>query len=323
MIDFIGPLVKTQHGNRYILTVIDTFSKYVEALAARNCEAETVARLLVYHVFSRWGLPLNLRSDRGTHFTGNVMKELCKMLGIKQHFHVAYHPESAGTVERANRTITEMLKKYVTGIGKDWDVKLPLVLLAMRAGMNKSTGVSPHEVMTGRQMILPYHLAYNFPGVVESNSSPAVYVSELQSELIDVFSFVRHNLEVSANSRKSYYDRLVSYKEYKVGNKVFYFNYNRRKAKQKKFMPCWTGPWTVVAKVSGIAYKIERSGKSRWVHANQLRPCIDEPVRNHVEVEPNPPVNKEDTADRLGGRECHIDVSNILPTRTRGGKKTG
>ena len=64
------------------------------------------------------------------------------MLSIKQHFHVAYHPESAGTVERANRAITEMLKRYVTGIGKDWNVKLPLVLLAMRAGMSKSTGVS-------------------------------------------------------------------------------------------------------------------------------------------------------------------------------------
>ena len=93
MIDFVGPVTKSGRGYKYILVIVDLFSKYVEALPSRNMEAETVARLLVYHVFSRWGLPLKLKSDRGTHFTAGIIKELCKMLGIKHKFHMAWHPE--------------------------------------------------------------------------------------------------------------------------------------------------------------------------------------------------------------------------------------
>lgn len=169
MIDFVGPVTKSGRGHKYLLVIVDLFSKYVEALPAKNVEAETVARLLVYHVFSRWGLPLKIKSDRGTHFTAGIIKELCKMLGIQHKFHMAWHPESAGAVERTNRTVVEILKKYVTGAGKDWDIALPLVLTALRSTQHASTKLSPHEVMTGRQMVMPYHLAFSFPEVVEGH----------------------------------------------------------------------------------------------------------------------------------------------------------
>ena len=72
-----------------------------------------------------------------------VMTALLEMLGVEAKFHVAYHPQSSGQVERANRTIVGMLRKYVKANGKDWDVKLPLVLMAIRSTPHRSTGVSP------------------------------------------------------------------------------------------------------------------------------------------------------------------------------------
>ncbi len=86
--------------------------------------------LLLNHVFSRWGLPLSVDSDRGTHFTSSVMYDI---LGVEVKFHIPHHPQSSGQAERVNRTIVSMLKKYVSSHGKDWDIKLPLVLMAIRS----------------------------------------------------------------------------------------------------------------------------------------------------------------------------------------------
>lgn len=131
--DWIGPVVKSSRGNKYLLNVTCAFTKWVECLPARNDTAETTAVLLINHVFSRWGLPLSVDSDRGTHFTATVMAELWKMLGVQAKLHISFRPQSSGQVERSNRSIVGMLRKYISANGKDWDVKLPLVLMAIRS----------------------------------------------------------------------------------------------------------------------------------------------------------------------------------------------
>lgn len=58
------------------------------------------------------------------------MTAMYDTLGVEVKFHIPHHPRPSGQVEHANRTIINMLKKYVGSNGKDWDVKLPLVLMA-------------------------------------------------------------------------------------------------------------------------------------------------------------------------------------------------
>ena len=132
----------------------------------------------------------------------------------------------------------EVLKKYVTGAGKDWDLTLPLVLMALRSTQHSSTKLSPYEIMTGRQMVMPYHLAFAAPGVTEGEEPPYQYVATLQESLRQVFAFVRRNLGSAASVRKTYYDLFAAHKEYSVGDKVYYFNFTRKKARAKKFLPC-------------------------------------------------------------------------------------
>ncbi len=62
--------------------------------------AETTACLIMNHIFSRFGLPLRVNSDQGTHFTAEVMQELWKLLGIQAKLHIRHHPISSGHVER-------------------------------------------------------------------------------------------------------------------------------------------------------------------------------------------------------------------------------
>ncbi|KAL1268839.1 hypothetical protein QQF64_034202 [Cirrhinus molitorella] len=85
------------------------------------------------------------------------MQEVWKLLGIHAQLHISRHPMASGQVERGNKTVVSMLKKYVSTNQKDWDIKLPLVLMAIRATPHRPTGVPPFEMMTGRQMTLPLH----------------------------------------------------------------------------------------------------------------------------------------------------------------------
>ncbi len=82
-IDWVGPLPGSTRGNKYFLTVVCEFTKWIERLLAPNDTAETTACLLMNHIFSRFGLPLRVNSDLGTHFTAEIMQEVWKLLGIQ------------------------------------------------------------------------------------------------------------------------------------------------------------------------------------------------------------------------------------------------
>ncbi len=88
-------------GKTDVLVVIDKFSRWVEAYpTGRATAAHTVTDFI-----PRWGLPDCIDSDQGTHFTGQVVKEVSRMLKIKWNLHCPYRPQASGQVERSNRTI--------------------------------------------------------------------------------------------------------------------------------------------------------------------------------------------------------------------------
>ncbi len=134
--------------------VIDKFSRWVEAYPTGRATAAHTAKCLVTDFIPRWGLPDCIDSDQGTHFTGQVVKEVSRMLKIKWNLHCPYRPQASGQVERSNRTIkTRLSKMHQEGV--PWVEALPAVLCSMRASPNRSVGLSPHEIITGRPMQMP------------------------------------------------------------------------------------------------------------------------------------------------------------------------
>jgi transposase InsO family protein len=83
-VDVLGPLPVSENGNKYILIAMDYFTKWPEAYALPNQEAETVVKVLVDQFVSRFGTPVELHSDQGRNFESRVFSEMCKLLGIKK-----------------------------------------------------------------------------------------------------------------------------------------------------------------------------------------------------------------------------------------------
>ena len=94
-VDLVGPLQTTSQGNKYILSVIDYYTKYAEAIALPNQEAVTVAKALE-DVFTRHGMPSVLLTDQGKNFESKVVASLCEMFGIEKRRTTGYHPQTDG-----------------------------------------------------------------------------------------------------------------------------------------------------------------------------------------------------------------------------------
>ncbi|XP_074278683.1 uncharacterized protein LOC141602278 [Silene latifolia] len=130
-IDFMGPFPKSD-GYLYILLAVDYVSKWIEAIPTRNDDARTVSSFMQSHIFSRFGYPRALISDRGTHFCNRIMEGLLKKYGVVHKVSTAYHPQTNGQAEVSNREIKSILQKTVNPDRKDWSQRLNDSLWAYR-----------------------------------------------------------------------------------------------------------------------------------------------------------------------------------------------
>jgi hypothetical protein len=147
-IDLIGPFQPSSTGNRYVLTIVDTATRFPEAIPLRKIDTVSVAEALLT-VFSRVGLPQEILSDCGTQFVSDMMKEIYRLLSISSVTTTPYHPQSNGMVERFNGTLKSMLRKVTRMEPQEWDRYIPALLFAYRELPNETLGFSPFELVFG------------------------------------------------------------------------------------------------------------------------------------------------------------------------------
>lgn len=111
-IDLMGPLPRSSERNEYLLVVVDYFTRWVEFTPLRTATAKTIARFLRKDIFTRWGIPDYIFSDRGPQFVSSIFQELCNQWTVIPKLTIAYHPQTNMT-ERVNRTIKSMIASYL------------------------------------------------------------------------------------------------------------------------------------------------------------------------------------------------------------------
>lgn len=144
--DFIGPLPSASK-NKYILVVIDEYSRFPFAFACQDMTSETVITNLLM-LFSMFGSPSAIHSDRGTQFEGIKLKEFLLRNGIVKSRTTPYSPQANGQCERANGTLLRTIKLALRNFKSDkvhWEDVLQLALSSMRSLLCTATNDTPHN----------------------------------------------------------------------------------------------------------------------------------------------------------------------------------
>jgi transposase InsO family protein len=147
--DLLGPFPTDANNCAYVVTIIDTFSRYVQLVPADEPTAQEVAKALLRHA-SYFGFPQLLRSDNGSHFVNKLIEELSRLTGMDLQRIVAYSHEENGIVERAHREVLRHLRNilYERTTRENWSLCLPLIQRIMNATVHSTIGVAPAQVIT-------------------------------------------------------------------------------------------------------------------------------------------------------------------------------
>ena len=269
-IDLVGPIgPPSEDGHRYILTLVDFATRYPEAVPLKNIDTETVAEALV-DIFSRLGVPEEILSDLGTQFVSECMKEVTRLLSIKQLTTTPYHPMCNGLTEKFNGTMKSMLKRLCSEQPRQWHRYINPLLFAYREVPQESTGFSPFELLYGRAVRGPMFILKELwtkeveePEVKNSYQ----YVFELREKLEDTLKLAHTELQKAQNKGKHYYDRKAKVRKFAPGDKVLVL----LPTDHNKLLMQWKGPFEVSAVVGLNDYKVRVKGKERVYHANLLK----------------------------------------------------
>ena len=103
-------------------------------------------------------LPRVIISDRDTKFISNFWREVCRVIGTTRAMSLGFHPQTNGQIERANRSIEEMLRAYMGKRQNDWDDRLGMIEFAYNNSIHSYSGYSPFYLCYGRHPVSPVYL---------------------------------------------------------------------------------------------------------------------------------------------------------------------
>ena len=211
-VDTIGPLPTNDDSKKYILVIIDAFSRFVMLRAIPDTTAKAAVNVLLDWM-GLFGIPAEVVSDNGTQFANELVDELLELVASDNTKIHAYSKEENAIVERANKEVNRHLRSYVYDRKdkKSWHQYLPLVKRILNASVHKSIGVSPSQIVFGNAVTLDRQIL-PLPEEVRNPTNYKEYLQDMmtaQSEILriakksqqetDDFEIARR---VSSNKRK-------------------------------------------------------------------------------------------------------------------------
>ena len=287
-LDLVGPLPPSR-GYPYLLTVIDRFTRWPEAIPLTDITAESVARAFIQGWIARFGTPNTITTDRGRQFEAALWGELMKVLGSTRIRTTAYHPSANGLVERFHRQLKAAIK--CQSHPDRWVDALPWVLLGIRSALKEDLQCTTAELVYGTTLRLPGEFIQ--PSARNPTSDPANFVTRLK----ETMSQVQPTQSRKQPQRPTYLPSSLS-----TCTHVFV----RRDAVKTPLQPPYDGPYRVLDRQHKF-YTLETRGKRDTVSVDRLKPAYLDPTPTQATPQstaqppttnPTPTTNQEQPVPR-------------------------
>jgi cleavage and polyadenylation specificity factor subunit 1 len=295
-LDLVGPLplVCASDGvyYRYLLTIIDRATRWIEAVPLVDISARNVALAFLNCWISRFGVPLYCCTDQGRQFESELFSYLSHVLGFTRLRTTAYNPKCNGMIERAHRTLKTALK----GKENDWLSALPVILMGLRAQPNSDSGCSPFALVTGTNMLVPIlTTGSNDPNNFLVDANVQSVVRAMQSIDFSTLSLGNHH-----SSSKTYVPSELKNCEYV---------WLRIDRVLRPLEAPYQGPYKVIARRDKTFDIQTLSGSVKTVSIDRLKPVFTLRQSAHVDDIPNSANSAVDVLEPHVA-ETQIDLHN-------------
>ncbi|EFO82947.1 hypothetical protein CRE_00852 [Caenorhabditis remanei] len=253
-------------GNKYILTIIDLFTKYATAVPIADKKGETVVKAFT----ERWAIgegriPNKLLTDMGKEFNNEHFKQLTKLLKIEHIMTKGYNSRANGAVERFNKTLMHIMNKK-SAVPIEWDDQVAFAVYAYNSVAHSTTGESPMYLMTGRDPKGPLEMAgedavgINYTDVDE-------YKHLMTSELLKAHALAKEHAQKEREKYKQLFDQKHNTEKRKypeTGSRVLVeIPSEKLGARCPKLVNKWKGPYRVIACSDNSATVVPAWGKGK------------------------------------------------------------
>jgi len=310
--DHVGPFVTTTIGNKYILVLVDNFTKFVVLFAVKGTIAEDLLTCVGRFV-EAYGLPEKFITDRGSCYTSKLFEEYCRDQGVQLVLASSRHLRANGQVERVHSVVMAAL--MTEGSAPDgWDQDLPGVQRYLNNRESKVTSRTPFELLHG------YRPRFRLGTLraVTKTADEWTMPEELWKE-------AREQMEISKQRVKTAFDKHrhdnISYSEREA---VFMKRCPTATGESTKLQDRYRGPLVVTEKLPGDVYRVVELNqeKKSWfattAHVIQLKSWKlydqDEEMEDDQEEETGDERAEEAEVEP---REGAIGVSDGRPKRKR------
>lgn len=263
-IDLMGPLIKTHSGNKYVLLILDSYSKWLITYAIPDSCSATIIKCL-HKTFTTYGSPKNIVSDNATMFSSKQFEEFCSLWGSKLIHISPYRPQS-NSVERVIRNVRSALSIMLQQTFDDhlnWDLLLNHITFSNNTTYHQSIKEVPCKIFLSREIKFPVDRRWDLSAVWEQENPP----SEHQ---------LRSILQQSQDQRaKGYNKGRTLQTKFVIGDRVVQrLHYQKmRPGFHLKFLPRYSVPRIITKFTGPVSCEIQDpiSGQIFKTHVEHLK----------------------------------------------------
>jgi RNase H-like domain found in reverse transcriptase/Reverse transcriptase (RNA-dependent DNA polymerase)/Integrase zinc binding domain/Chromo (CHRromatin Organisation MOdifier) domain/Retroviral aspartyl protease len=323
--DLITHLPTTKAGNDCIAVSVCKTTKMVKlAATVTTIDAPGLSQLLINNVVRSHGVPVAIISDRDVRINSSFFRTFWNSLGTKLKMSTAFHPQTDGQTERANRTLEEQLRAYVNHRQDDWDVHLPFVEFAQNNAVNSTTGYSPFFLNYGYHPATPMtqQLSVSKGRITSSNAAAEDRLLRLYDALTDA----EHRTRKSQEQQKTQADkhrRDHTVKPLQVGDLVLLSTNNLPKqgGRAQKLDPRRIGPIKILKVINPLTYELELPSTLSNVH-NRFHISLLTPYKQTDAFPDRPTSINRPPATLINNDQEVYEVEQILRHRQAKNGKT-
>ena len=274
-----------------ILVVVDRYSKMAVYLAVKKTiTAEQTWSLLEDCVFSRFGWPEGIVSDRDTRFTSDFWSELCFYAKVKRRLSTAFHPQTDGQTERQNQTLQEYLRAFCSECQNEWAKRLPIAEFAYNNAYRSDLKCSPFFAVYGYDP----SMRFDVEGAVSQGRVPAV--AKRLETLQELRKSLQKRLEQASESQAKYYNQKHKPMQFKKNDLVLVSTKNLRlRGPSAKMSQRFMGPFRVDEPIGKQAYRLHLPTRMK-IH-NVFHVSALEPYQERAGAPPALPIPELEEQD--------------------------